>query len=47
MKDKIIKFLLGYDNPINLYKQSPFLSILLLAIVIAYAIIGCIIIFNL
>lgn len=44
MKDKILRFFFGYDDPINVYERSPFLSWLFLGGIILYAIYGTIII---
>lgn len=40
MKSKILRFFLGYENPINLYEKSPFLAWIVIGGLIVYGLWG-------
>ncbi len=44
MKNKLEKFFFGYDNPINFYEKSPFLSWIIIICFILYCIWGSIVV---
>lgn len=46
MKDKILRFFFGYDNPSNLYEQCPFLAWVFIFVFIFYALWGFFLVFN-
>ncbi len=44
MKNRLVRFFFGYENPINFYEQSPFLSWVIIICLILYSIWGSIVV---
>ena len=36
MKNKILRFFFGYETPMNIYEQSPFISWVVFTLLFAY-----------